>query len=347
MINRILIPDKDRVATCIVALGIFFSPHTLATEVMLDGELVSEISSAIMPPSVPDLWQFVITDMAPEGQAVKKDQVVLSLDGGELMKRIATKQGELKEKQSERDRLLLEQAEKSRLEKLSVEERRAARDKALEKARQPAHLIPSNEYKKLAIDKILAEQQYALAIKREHASAQQRRQEFAENRATLNLIESDLSNAMQAMQSLQIKAPRDGLMVHKAGWNGDKFEVGSQVWMGLAVAEIPDPSSIVVRASLDERDYLKVRVGMPVEVIVDSDSGAALPGILRELGRTVHSKSKQQPVPVVDAIISLGKSTEKLKPGQAVRVRLKLETNAAKKPPSANPAVSQSPALAK
>ena len=85
-----------------------------------------------------------------------------------------------------------------------------------------------------------------------------------------------------------------------------------------------------MRAELPERDYLRVRAGMPVRVRVDG-GGGVFPGKVASIGRTVRSKSQVQPIPVMDVEVRLDDPEARLKPGQAVRVELTV--------PDATPAV--------
>src|SRR3546814_4912027 len=104
--------------------------------------------------------------------------------------------------------------------------------------------------------------------------------------------------------------------MHRSSWNGDKFDVGSQVWRGQTIAEIPDPATLAVRAELPERDYLRVRAGMPVRVRVDG-GGGVFPAKVASIGRTVRSKSQVQPIPVMDVEIRLDDPEARLKPGRS------------------------------
>ena len=124
------------------------------------------------------------------------------------------------------------------------------------------------------------------------------------------------------MGALQVRAPRSGLMMHRSNWQREKFDVGSQVYRGQTVAEIPDVDSLAVRAQLPERDLQRVAVGTPARIIVEGTAGSARTGKVVSVGRAVRSKSQVQPIPVLDVEIELDAGNVLLKPGQAVRVEL-------------------------
>src|SRR3546814_2961032 len=92
-------------------------------------------------------------------------------------------------------------------------------------------------------------------------------------RSEIAQLTADVARFGKAQADLTIAAPRSGILMHRSSWNGDKFDVGSQVWRGQTIAEIPDPATLAVRAELPERDYLRVRAGMPVRVRVDGGGG--------------------------------------------------------------------------
>src|SRR5690606_23882776 len=177
------------------------------------------------------------------------------------------------------------------------------------------------EYRKLVVARTQAERKLALAEALERANAEQRTQELRLVRSEIAQLGTDVARLGKAQADLSIPAPRDGIFMHRSSWSGDKFDVGSQVWRGQTIAEIPDSATLAVRAELPERDYLRVRAGMPARVRVEG-GGGVFPGKVASIGRTVRSKSQAQPVPVLDVEIRLDDPEARLKPGQAVRVEL-------------------------
>src|SRR5690606_36595974 len=219
------------------------------------------------------------------------------------------------------DRLQLELAERERSSRLETEKARAELEKAARKTEQPQELIAGIEYRKLVVAREQAERKLELAGELETANAEQRRQELRLVRSEIAELTADVARLAKAQSDLTIAAPRSGILMHRSSWNGDKFDVGSQVWRGQTVAEIPDPATLAVRAELPERDYLRVRAGMPVRVRVDG-AGGVFPGKVASIGRTVRSKSQVQPIPVMDVEVRLDDPEARLKPGPAVRVEL-------------------------
>jgi len=298
--------------------GAAVGPGTLR----LEGEIAAARSDAIAPPAVENQWQYQVTQMAPDGSRVKAGDVVVAFDGAEVQRRLQEAESKRREKRSERERLLLDLAERERTEALTLEEQRAERIKAERKTEQPAELLRSVEYLKLVIDRSRAEQRDALFEQRYAAGRAQRAAERVLVEAELTQLETEVATLGRAVTELQVKAPRDGILVLRTGWRGERFEVGSQVFIGQAVAEIPDPETLLVRATAPERELLRLAVGAQARVRVEGGAGRQIDARVTRIGTAVRNKSRRQPIPVIDVELSLEGDTAGLRPGQAVGVEL-------------------------
>jgi HlyD family secretion protein len=312
----------SRLTGLLVGLALASAATAAPPPLTLDGEIVARRSAAILPPAIDDLWQLNITELVADGRPVEAGQVVVGFDGGELQKNLLEKQSALKEKQTQRERLRLDLAERERNERLATEQQRATLEKAQRKATQPAELLKRVDYQKLVIEREQAQAQMRLVERREVLAAEQRRQELRLLEAEIAQLQADVTQFTASLAALKVTAPRAGVMLHKSNWQGEKFDVGSQVWRGQAVAEIPDPASLAVRAQLPERELLRLAPGMRARVSVEGGAGRALGATVEEIGRVVRSKSRVQPVPVIDVLLALEGDFSGLKPGQPVRVEL-------------------------
>jgi multidrug resistance efflux pump len=305
-----------------IVLACLAAAPLAAAELSFDGEIAARESVAISPPAIDDLWQLTLTQLAPDGTPVKKDQVVAAFDSSQVLRTLTEKQSALKEKETQRERLRLELAERERTEALATAQAKSNAEKATRKADQPADIVRRVDYQKLVIEREQAEKQMALATRREVAAAEQRKQEWRLVEAELAQLRAEVVRSQRAMAELNVKAPRDGVILHQSNWQGEKFDVGSQVFRGQSVAQIPDVSTLIARVAVPETEIRHVRLGMKAKVIVEGGAGQAIDGEVTEIGRAVRSKSRAQLVPVVDAVVSFDPKGQALKPGQPVRVVL-------------------------
>lgn len=314
----------------LLGLSALLPAMAMAATLKIDGEVYARRTAALMPPVIEGQWNFNVTQLAPDGAPVVEGQVVVAFDSSETMKKLAEKQSLLKEKQTQLDKLELELAARQRDEHLATAQAVSDRDKARRKTEQPAELIAGVQYKKLLVARRQAERKAELATRRERLAASQRIEEKRLLMSELGQLQGDVARLQKALEDLQVKAPRAGLMMHRSNWQGEKFDVGSQVWRGQTVAEIPDVASLAVRAQLPERDLERVSVGTLARIVIEGAAGSAMSGKVSGIGHAVRSKSQVQPVPILDVEIQLDDRSARLKPGQAVRVELTVPDPAGK-----------------
>ena len=179
---------------------------------------------------------------------MKQGDVVVSFDSSQVVKDLAQQQSQLKEKQSQLEKLELDLAERARNERLATAEAASQLEKARRKTEQPAELIAGIEYRKLVIARGQAERKAVLVSRRERLAGAQRYQERRLLLSEVAQLQADVDRLQQAIAALQVRAPRDGLLMHRSNWQREKFDVGSQVYRGQTGAEIPDE----LRAKLEE-----------------------------------------------------------------------------------------------
>jgi multidrug resistance efflux pump len=288
--------------------------------VIADGEVYARSTAAISPPQVEDLWMLTVTQMATDGKLVKKGDALVSFDGGEVLKQLNAKQNELTEKLRTQEKLRLELAEKARMERVTAAEAHADAVKAQRKAAQPESALAAVEYKKLVIARRKAEQHETLSREHERVAAEERAAEQRVADADAARLKNEVERMRASVDALNVKAPRDGLFLHASNWKGEKIDIGTQAFRGQSVGDIPDLATLAVRVRLPERELARVAAGDAARVLLDG--GASLAGHVDDVGLSVHSKSRVEPVPVVDLRVVLDGDTKSLKPGQAVRVEI-------------------------
>ena len=307
--------------TCLLLLALL-SPFAAAETLQLEGEVAALDSVTIAPPSVRGVWNFQVTELATDGSTVKAGTPIVTFDGTDLQRRLVEAQGQLKQKQSEQATLLLNLAERERTDRLATAEQVANLQKAERKADQPAELVRSVDYRKLVIEREQAARRNGLMQRKEVLAQRLREAERALVASDVARAQSDVDELTRALAQLTVSAPRDGVVVVKSNWRGERYEVGSQVFMGQAVAEMPDPGTLVVRATVAERDMLRVEQGQPARIRLQGGAGQRLQGTVAELGRAVRSKARLAPVPVLDVLVHLQGDTSGLKTGMPLVVEV-------------------------
>lgn len=298
------------------------SPPASGKPLRIEGELFAKRSLAISPPAVDGLYQLTVTQMADDGAKVAKGDMLVVFDSSEVDKNLTAKRSELAEKQRTQEQLRLDLADRAREAELATAQAQADAEKARRKASVPRDYIAGIEYHKLVIARAKAEQKLRLTSEREHIAAAERLAEQNLADAEVAQLGGEVTDLQASLAALTITAPRDGIVLHQTGWSG-KIDTGSQVWRGQSVAQMPDLSTLAVRAQLPERDLTRVHTGQAVEVQLAGGGRRRLAGKVTGIGHNVHSKSRVEAIPVIDVLIQLqGGAAAGLKPGQSVQVSI-------------------------
>ena len=292
-----------------------------AAPLEIEGEIIANRTMPLAPPALQDVWQLSIAELAPEGGKVKAGDVVVRFEVGDLSRQLLDNQNKLTETTREREQLLLALAERERNEALTTAEARADLDKAVRKASQPQDAIRSIDYRKLVVERARAEKRMVLQERREKLVRKQRAAELRLVETEIARLQSEVNRLSGSITALSVKAPIGGMMLYRSNFQGEKFAVGAQVWIGMAVAEIPDTTSLAVRATLPERELLRISKGDTARVRIDTAAGTLSARVVR-IGQAVHSKSGVQPIPVVDLYLEFDRKATGVRPGQQVRVEL-------------------------
>lgn len=287
------------------------------------GELRSANKSAIGCPQVRRMWEFTITWLADEGTQVQEGQPVVAFDGQQLQERLQVRRSQLDTARSELEKARIEhrQAEEQlRLERAEILGRKLRLD---QKLAVPESIQARLELDKLRLDDELIREELRLLEVRTEAQARHGRSSVvtAENRVTV--LDEDTAQLARYIESLQVKAPRGGFVVHVEDWNGEKPKVGESMWAGRSVLEIADLTRMEVRADVAERDAHHVSQGQAVEVRLDASPDRVFTGRIERLGKLFHTKSHEVPTMVFDAVVSIDEPDDELmRPGMAARVEI-------------------------
>jgi multidrug resistance efflux pump len=287
----------------------------------IEGEIASRGAVSVGPPSIPDVWQFTLQTMAPEGALVKQGDPIATFDAGTVTTQLETRGAALKEKQSTLAKVRLDHTEAERTAELAVAEAASNFDRAKRKATQPKESIRRIDYDKLVIERTLGEQLATLAVQQRDAQARARQAEIVALTSEISRHEGAIAVLLKGKEQMMIRAPRDGMMVYRTQFNGEKFAPGAQVFMGLSVATLADQNRLIVQAKVPEVQAAGVQVGQVAQVTVQG-ANTALNAKVVALGRTYHGKSMSQPVIVRDLEIEFDTPPRGLKPGAAVQVTL-------------------------
>ncbi len=287
------------------------------------GELEAESATAIQAPvSGPPKF---IAWLVPEYSQVKKGDVIVRF-GGEQMRRerlgvsgdLAQAEEDLRE---QRGALDTEQAamladmgqvsvEKDFAERFAIEdERLMSRLEILEDQLDTRYLQSKLDY----LD--WKNQRFATSAEgRVEVLAVQQRKHSAK-----------IARLDEGLSRLEIVAPHDGLLTYAANWRGEKPRVGSQIWPGHKVANLPDIHVIQARLWVPEREAVGLVEGEAVTVWSETEPRQRFAASIKSVSAAPASIERGNPQKYYEVVAAFEEQhSQQFKLGRSVRAEIRV-----------------------
>jgi HlyD family secretion protein len=298
----------------------------LITGFEVSGTLASVATESLGPPPLPDVWEYKVSMIAPEGSETKKGRPVLGFDTTQLQQRFDEKSAEADEarKQIEKERADL--ALQTKDERLRLAEAEARLRKASLKLEAPPDIIGVNERKQAEIDHSIAKRESEAIRSRLNAMERAASARIALLQSKLQQASAIVQQTQNSIQQMTILSPRDGTVVYITNWRGEKKKVGDNCWKQERVLEIPDLGRMKAEGEVDEADAGRVEVGQRAILRLDAHPDDELQGTITSMGRTVQRKrNTQDPLKVLRVEVKLDKTDPaKMRPGMRFQGTIEL-----------------------
>ncbi|MGH9841599.1 MAG: efflux RND transporter periplasmic adaptor subunit [Blastocatellia bacterium] len=279
------------------------------------------------PPAFGEYWQFQIVNLAAEGRQVKAGDEILRFDAQRVREDLQRYQTELDQatKELEKTKVQID------LELQELKTRLATAENNHEKLKLKQRDDPITDPPLKVEEDRLATEQARLEVE-----ALKERIEWHKksSEASIRIISSKKARAEnkvneinKGIERFNVKSDREGVVIHKNKWNGERYQVGENIWTGETVVQIPNLSTIVAEAFVPEVDLAKVKPGQRAEVTIDAFPGKTYSGVVKNIGKLVRPKSWDIPNKILDVEIALDQlDTKLMRP--AMSIKAKIETAA-------------------
>jgi HlyD family secretion protein len=314
-----LLPKATATGDDIVA-----TPKTLVFGVDATGLLrATSVQNFGGPPMFANYWDFQIVNIAPEGKQVKKGDQLITFDAQRIREDLQRFQNELDQanKELEKTRTQID------LERQELQSKLAAAENNYEKLKlKQTRDLGVEAFNKVEEDRLAFEQaRRELEALRERLDWHQKSSE-----ATYQIIaskkmraENKVNEIKKGMENFQAKADRDGVVIYKTKWNGDKFRVGETVWMGQTILDIPDLNTIIAEAYVPEVDIGKIKPGQRAEVKIDAFPDKVYTGSIKSIGTLVRPKAWDIPNKILDIQIAFDQlDITIMRPAMSVKTKI-------------------------
>jgi len=298
----------------------------LPIEVIATGELKAKNSQKIYAPSLLrslGVSQIKISSMADEGTILKKGDFVASLDPSEIGANLTQLEIEMDQKLSDLKSAKLDTALTMRAERESILNLRYAMEESDLEVKQ-SKFEPPAVIRKAEITYEKAERNYNQAIANLKLKIQQANSKVFKVQTEIKQLRAKIQKMMTGLQSLQVVAPQNGMLVYYSNWNG-KVKPGSTVntWNPV-IASIPDLSEMISKTFVNEIDISKVKKGQSVSISIDAFSDKLITGEIISVAN-IGQKMSGSDAKVFEVEIKVNEQDSMLRPAMTTSNRIKIK----------------------
>lgn len=256
--------------------------------VMVTGELQAIRETEIQAPSELRsrdlrLRNITIQELIPEGTVVDSGDWIATLDRSEADNSLKDIMDNLEQQESEYLRVKLDTTMTLRQLRDELINLKFAMEEAEITLEQSQYEPPATirqaeiELEKSRRAYEQAEQNYSLKVQQAQATMRESEINLAKQRRTMQ----EMTNVLN---KFDVKAPASGMVIYKRDWDGTKRTAGTEInpW-DLAVATLPDLSTMISMTYVNEIDISKIKPMQRVRVGVDAFPEKSFTGVVTEV----------------------------------------------------------------
>jgi multidrug resistance efflux pump len=299
-------------------------PSLLRHQVNAEGELFAVNATAVMAPAIDGGPRFIAAIKADYSQ-VQPGDVVVSFAARQLIKdqrratsTLAGLTEDLAQKQTEQqsDQLKLTLEQQLVLQEYSFAERFTIDDVQIRSRLEILDSLQNKQY---------------LQQKKSYLGWQS--QSFNEKiKGELGLLQAQqqqqqhlLKEAETGLNSLDIKAPHQGMLLFDADWRGEKPAIGTMVFPGEKIGSIPDLSLQHVKLQVIEQEAAGIKAGQPVSFVMLAKPELTLSGKVLSVSGNAQSRQRRDPRKYFEVIIAPDTQHPAFLPGNKVDATIVLQ----------------------
>ncbi len=263
-------------------------------------------------------YRMKVIGLIEQGAKVQKGDSVIQLDPTEIKKFIVDVESNLEAQKATIAKMLVDQSNRRSdlqsnlkseqasfdLKKLELESFRFESDKAKK--------VKELEFKQaeITIRKVKRQVELYEVIARNDLKVQRLREQQ---------LVTQLNDAHKILPALTIRTPIDGIFqIGYNNRNGQMLKIGDEIYVGNVMGSVPGMKWMKVNTCVNERDFLKVKVGQKVKVRLDALPKVVFNGEVSYVGKLCRLKNANSKQKIFDVEVKMLTSDERLKPGMTV-----------------------------
>jgi multidrug efflux pump subunit AcrA (membrane-fusion protein) len=291
------------------------------------GELVSTRSVQLVAPM--NIAGLQIAWQAPPNSEVKEGDIVIRFDSSLAKQQLLEKQATLKQAQATVEQAVAQARITSEQDRLDLASAQVDVAKAkLEVSKQ--EIVSKLQGEESAIDLGLAEEKLRVQEATNNLHQTSNTQKVGSATRLRDKAQEEIDVTTDRLSHMEMHAPSNGVVVYlnnnSQGWiNAKPFKVGDSIWPGSVVAEIPDVSTLQMKAKVEETDRGRLAVGQDARILVDPFPEKPFPGKVSSISPLVEQDFEWPPTRNFRALTSFNDPDKRLRPAMNSRVDIIVE----------------------
>ena len=286
------------------------------------GELVSTRSVQLVAPM--HIAGLQIAWQAPPNSEVKEGDIVIRFDSSLAKQQLLEKQATLKQAQATLEQAVAQARITAEQDRLDLASAHVDVEKAkLEVSKQ--ELVSKLQGEESRIDLGLSEEKLHVQQATNDLHQTSDAQKVGSATRLRDKAQEEIDVTTDRLAHMEMHAPAAGVVVYtnnfSQGWvNAKPFKVGDSVWPGSVVGEIPDVTTLQMKAKLEETDRGRIAAGQDARILVDPFPEKPFPGKVASISPLVEQEFDWPPTRNFRAMASFNEPDRRLRPAMNARV---------------------------
>jgi multidrug efflux pump subunit AcrA (membrane-fusion protein) len=257
--------------------------------------------------------------MTPPGTNVTQGESIVRFDSSSAQQQLMQKEAALRQAQATLDQALAQSKITSEQDKTDLADAGFTVERSrLEASKQ--EIVSRLQGEESKIDYGVAQQKLKVqeATVDLHAASDLSR--LASLTRQRDQAKADVDITRERIAQMEIKSPLSGFLIFQSnysqGWmNAKPFKVGDNVYAGMVLAEMPDLSTMLMDAKVEEIDRGRISADQDVRVRIDSLPELTLNARIRQISLLAEASNEFPPVRSFRAYAAIPKPDSRLRPG--------------------------------
>ena len=235
------------------------------------GDIKAGRSVQIYAPIVPNL---TIAWMAPEGEEVEQGSPVIRFDSSSAQQQLVQKEAALKQAQATLDQAMAQARITAEHDHSDLQDAKYNVETARLKTADN-EFVGRLQAEHAKVDLSVAEQKFRVQEANIALHAASDKSKVASLTRQRDQAQADVDLTRSRIAQMEVRAPLTGFVVFVSNYNqgpldAKPFKVGDNVFSGMNLAEMPDMTSLVMDATVEEIDRGRIAAGDDIRVRVDA-----------------------------------------------------------------------------